>query len=92
LRSRVRKGGPGDATERLEYRFPADGQGMTRCLQNPVQCLKAQALGLHVRALSESTQHCLLCQNVVQHATLYSCLGITWNCHKVARDDFEDVI
>ena len=28
----------------------------------------------------------------VQHATLYSCLDITWKCRKVAWDDGEDVI
>ena len=36
-------------------------------------------------------QYHLLCQNV-QHATLHSCLKVTWGSQKAARDDYEDVI
>jgi hypothetical protein len=39
----------------------------------------------------ESTQDDLLCHNG-QHATMHSCLAITWSFDKVLRDDYEDVV
>jgi hypothetical protein len=36
-------------------------------------------------------EHDLPCQNV-QHATLASCLEITWSYHKAAQGDCEDVV
>jgi hypothetical protein len=46
---------------------------------------------LYARTRCESTRYVLLFQNG-RHMTMHSCLAITWSCHTVMRDDYEDVV